>query len=92
MKEVSSRKKFDSDICIDGKRIGTMRQISKATFRNSFLYIEVSMPARIFVLGVDNSIDKTQLIDFTSKYPLCKVIVYQPIDFPSIKATGKKLS
>lgn len=87
MTETTNRKKFDSDICIDGKRIGTMRQISKATFRDSFLYIEVSMPARVFVLGLDNQIDKEQLIDFKEKYPLCKVIVYQPIDFCGIKTT-----
>lgn len=90
MATLNDRKKYNSDICIDGKRIGVMRQIANATFGKSFLSIEVQMPDRIFVVRVDNNIDVIDLKEFEDKYKLCRVIVYQPIDFSSNRSINKK--
>lgn len=85
MTSINTKKKFDCDICIGGKRIGTMRQIARDTFKDSFLSIEVKMPDRIFIVRVDNQINKNDLEVFTTRHTLCKVIVYQPIEFALIK-------
>lgn len=89
MNTISSRKKYNSDICIDGKRIGAMRQLAIAIFEDSFLSIEVQMPERIFIVRLDNEIDPEQLRQFEDKHKLCKVIVYQPIDFSALSGKRK---
>lgn len=81
----TDRKKFNSDICIDGKRIGTMRQIAKAAFRDSFLSIEVKMPDRVFMLRLDHHIDKEELKEFTDKHRLCKVQIYKEIKLSDLR-------
>lgn len=85
MTAINTRRKFSSDICIAGKRIGTMRQIAKAIFRDSFLSIEVKMPDRVFVLRLDHRIDRDMLKDFTDKHRLCKVIVYKEMKLSDLR-------
>lgn len=85
MTATNNRKKFNSDICIDGKRIGTMRQIAIAAFRDSFLSIEVKMPDRVFLLRLDHRINKNELQDFKNKYRLCKVIIYKEIQLSELR-------
>lgn len=87
---VTNRKRYNSDICIDGKRICAMRELAKEAFEESFLSIEVEMPSRIFVIRVDDTIDINKLNKFESKYKLCKVIVYQTIDSSMLKGIRKK--
>lgn len=89
-----NRKIYNSDICIDGKRISEMREIVNATFGEAFMYIEVDTANRVFIVRIDdsvgNGIDITKLIKFEEKYRLCKVRVYQELDMMSIKASRKK--
>lgn len=80
MSITDKRKKFNSDICIDGKRIGYMRQLARAIFGDSFLTIEVNQHELIFIIRLDNSVDKKTLNDFKQKNKSCKIIVYKPID------------
>lgn len=90
MPQTNDRKKFDSDICIDGKRIGTMRQIAKATFRDSFLSIEVRMPDRIFIVRLDDRAPSGELKEFTSKHRLCRIILYKEIDLSALMNASRK--
>lgn len=74
----SDRRKHTSDICIDGKRISTMREIAKAVFGDSYLFIEVHDGR--FVIRIDDTIDIASLNKFIEKYRLCRVRVYREID------------
>lgn len=85
----NNRKIYISTICIDGKRISAMREIAKATFGESFLFIEV-YDGR-FIITANDKIDINILNKFKDKYRLCKVRVYQElIDFPALKNERKK--
>lgn len=85
----SERKIYTSAICIDGKRIAAMREIAKAAFGESFLFIEV-YDGR-FVVTANDKIDINVFHKFKEKYKLCKVRVYQElIDFPAIKNERKR--
>lgn len=85
-----NRKIYRSDICIDGKRINAMREIAKATFGESFLFIEVDTSERVFVVRVDDCIDVNKLNQFTDKYRLCKVKIYKEIDPPVAKGEKRR--
>lgn len=87
---IDNKKNRICDICIDGKRISTMREIAKSTFEDSFICIEVKMKEGIFVVRIDDNVDKNKLNKFTDKYKLCKVMVYRLIDPTTIENRKNK--
>lgn len=73
----TEKKIYTSAICIDGKRIAAMREIAKAAFSDSFLFIEV-YDGR-FVITVNDKINMDSYERFKDKYKLCKVRVYREV-------------
>lgn len=82
------KKTYTSLICIDGKRIHTMREIAKATFAEAFLFIEVCDGR--FVVRVDHTINMDALSKFEKKYTLCKVRIYKEVLDRSMLLAEKK--
>lgn len=85
---VDQKKKYTSDICIDGKRISSMREIAKGYFRDSFLFIEV-YDGR-FVITANDKIDIDSYDHFTEKFKLCRVRIYSEIDIATLRGKRKK--
>lgn len=77
---MSGTKKYDSQICIDGKRISHMRKIAEAAFEESLLSIEVNEQEREFIIRIDNK-KAYKKEKFEQQNKQCKIIVYQEIDF-----------
>lgn len=80
---MSDNKKYDSHVCINGKRISQMRAIAEAVFEESLLSIEVNEHGRQFIIRIDDTkAHKKQ--KFQQEHKQCKVIVYKEIDFSSL--------
>lgn len=84
-----NEKKQTSNLSIGGFRLGKMRQFCQEIFEDSFLSIEVSAE-RIFLIRLENTVDLKKLDNFKAKYKLCKIIVYQCIDFSDLKKVIKR--
>lgn len=72
---VTSRKKFTSDICIDGKRINVMRQLAQTAFEESFISIEIKDGR--FIIHIKDDVPEKKLKTFLINKPLCKIIPYK---------------
>lgn len=94
MTTASERKTHTSDICIGGKRINYMREVARATFGESFMFIEVNTAERVFVVRIDdsvgNGVDIDKLMKFMDKYRLCRVKIYEEKDMQLFKSGKKK--
>lgn len=90
MTTVKDKKVHPSEIWIDGKRINSMREISKATFEDSFLYIEVNTQQGIFIVLVDDSVDCDKYDKFVEKYKLCKVKILREVSREEIRKQKNK--
>lgn len=83
-----NRKIYPSDICISGKRIRAMREIARAMFGKSFLFIEVCDGR--FLVTVDDKIDLDDYDEFTSKYFMCRIRIHREIDASSLRDSSKR--
>ena len=75
----NTKKKYDSQIYVDGKRMSAMKEIAKVKFQDSFLSIGITKTAEKFIIMVNDLVDMKEVEKFEEKYPLCNVEVYKKI-------------
>lgn len=94
MTQAGSSKKYLSQVCINGKRKGTMQETAKSIFGESFLCIEIPEHERVFVirLAIYNDSDIKKIKDFQAnpKNKLCRIVTYKPIDLSVLMGGRKK--
>lgn len=75
---VLTRKKFKSDICIDGKRISEMREIAKAHFGEAFFHIDIK-DGRFCIYIYHSKTSSKEIKRFTDnpKHKLCRILPHE---------------
>lgn len=75
---IPTRKKFKSDICIDGKRISEMREIAAAHFGEAFFHIDIKDGYfDIYIYAKKTSAREMKRFSDNPKHKLCHIIPHE---------------
>lgn len=91
---MADRKKYDSTVCFQGKRLADIQFRVESIFNDSFLWIKVDHHKKEFIISLDNKAHPDKIQQFEADFKQCKIKIFQEISLavlraPSLKAAGR---
>lgn len=88
---MSNKKKYDSTVSFQCKRLGQVQYAAGILFRESLLWIKVDHGNRIFIVYVDDKVNSDNISNFTLEFKQCKVIIFKEISLEELRNPSMKI-
>lgn len=89
---MSEKKKYDSTVCFQGKKLADIRFKVETIFPDSFLWIKVDHHNQDFIIYLDDKADPDEIKKFESdiKLKMCKIRIFKEISLEALCAPSGK--
>lgn len=79
------KKKYDSTVSFEHKRLGQVEFAAKITFSDSFLWSKVDHDKQKFIIFIDDKANPDKIVKFKKDFHMCIVHIFKEISLEQLR-------
>lgn len=89
---MSDKKKYDSTVSFQGKKLADIKFKVETIFTDSFLWIKVDHHNQDFIVYLDNKSDPDDISRFEAEFKQCKIRIWKEISLAELRNPSPQMA